>query len=222
MKCWWIPRPRKVILRKQSWTQVVDSTVVLTTDHSGLHNNLVHMHRPPRHPGGAISTLAYPTQCQLWSLKWYTTLAPAPRAFSPNCPGAQSDTGPVQPISAPEVSSLTYFGSCSDVGSWSNSVTWLHHSKPWSRSNLATQGPGESHAHGCLHGSPPLKWPHDAYKPLSAAAQGQSRPSNLMGDSEVCASAWRPSDRRQLEILRRPCDVVLALLSCSLEPIWPN
>lgn len=107
-------------MRKQSWAQVVDSTVVLTTDHSGLHNNLVHTHRPPRHPGGAIPTRAYPIQCQLWPLKWYTPLAPAPRAVSPNCPGAPSDTGPVQPISAPEVSSLIYFGSCSDVGSWSN------------------------------------------------------------------------------------------------------
>lgn len=94
-------------------------------------------------------------------LKWYVTLPLSLRAVSPNCPGTQSDTCPAQAISAPKVSSLTYFGSCSEFGSWSNSVTWLQHSKPWSRSNLATQGPGESHAHGCLQGIPPLKWPHD-------------------------------------------------------------
>ena len=40
---------------------------VLTTDHSGLHNNLVHTQRPPRHPGGVISTCAFRNQCQLWS-----------------------------------------------------------------------------------------------------------------------------------------------------------
>ena len=79
---------------------------VLTTDHSGLHNNLVHMHRPPRHPGGVISTV--PTELNAnCGPEVVHDPAPCLRAVSPNCPGTQRDTSPVQPISAPEVSSLT-------------------------------------------------------------------------------------------------------------------
>ena len=176
---------------------------VLATDPSGLCDNPIHLHNPPRHPGRVTSTYAYRPQPQLWTLKWYLTLLQPLLAAGPNCPGTQTETCPSVPLR--QVHWL-----CSD---WI--LEQLHNPTPPLKAMVQKQScqPGTSREtcssvplrQAYQHWSDCGSWsgPVTQYKPLSAAARGQSSlPRNLVGDSQVCASEGRPTDHHQLQILK--------------------
>lgn len=71
---------------------------VLATDPSGLCDNPVHLHNPPRHLGRVTSTCAYRPQPEMWTLKWYLTLLQSLLAAGRNCPGTQTETCPSVPL----------------------------------------------------------------------------------------------------------------------------